>query len=313
MVKKSILIFLLTLLVTPHALADESQADELKLEAIKVKVDQQWDKHKEKRIYRRLMGLGLAAFSGVLGSYNLRDTLSSDIEHTSHQPVASGLFLTASLVGAITPVLYFQSEPSVTNYRWQMGLGGAASLLAGAGLMARGTEPGSSSRCSRVGNCPWRNDNEQDPLYGGALIAGGAWFIVQAIWDPHHYWSLMELRSTLAKSESLSKEEQDALAAKGMQYLKNNDVGVDGRYFFGSVLLAGGVAGAIGTQLSSYSDADKTAGTVAYSAFGLWGVYHLYRAITLESDPVLDSSPVNVGIGQSPYTGDAMLMVAGKF
>jgi hypothetical protein len=305
------LLMLLSLLVALPAHANSGGEDFNKLEFIKNKVDQQWDSYEETRIYRRLMGLGLAAFSGVLGSYNLRDSLSSDIEHTSHQPVASGLFLTASLMGAMTPVLYFQSEPSITNYRWQMGLGGAASLLAGAGLMARGTEPGSS--CKYVANCPWRNDNEQDPFYGGALIAGGAWFIVQAIWDPHHYWSLMEMRSTLAKYESLSKVEQEALAAKGMQYLKNNDVGVDGRYYFGSLLLAGGVAGAIGTQLSSYSDADKTAGTVAYSAFGLWGVYHLYRAITLEPDSVIDSSPVNVGVGQSPYTGDAMLMVAGRF
>ena len=306
------LLMFLSLLVSVPVHANSGGEDFNKLEFIKESVDQEWDKYEEKRIYRRLMGLGLAAFSGVLGSYNLRDTLSSDIEHTSHQPVASGLFLTASLVGAITPVLYFQSEPSITNYRWQMGLGGAASLLAGAGLMARGTEPGSS--CKYVANCPWRNDNELDPLIGGTLIAGGAWFIVQAIWDPHHYWSLMALRSTLEKSETVSKEEQEALAAKGMQYLKRQkEMDVERRYFFGSVLLAGGMAGAIGTQLSSYSDADKTAGTVAYSGFGLWGVYHLYRAITLESDPVLDSSPVNVGIGQSPYTGNAMLMVAGKF
>ena len=146
------------------------------------------------------------------------------------------------------------------------------------------------------------------------MIATGLWSFVTAIWDFQELWALMALRDQLANTQNLSIHEREVLKEEGLRAIKKIEQTSTAAFFYaGGVMVSGGLAVVVGTQLSDFSTANQIAYTTLGATVAGLGAYLFYLPFSDELYPSHNDSQVNVGMGQSPYTGDAMLMVAGRF
>jgi len=313
MVKKSILIFLLTLLVTPHALAVEDNSDLSRLEAIQEKSDALWELNDDIRYYALPNNLVVGGIGFVFGGLNLNDSLKPN-HQTKYQGVAGALYLGAGLSGLSASLLLGLGEDSVDNYRWHRGLTGATFLLGGTAALLRGLDSVEETCVPADGSCQWRTPHAFEPWGGAAMIATGLWSFVTAIWDFQEHWALMALRDQLANAQHLSIHEREALEEKALRYIKQiEQTSTAAFYYAGAMMVSSGLAVVVGAQFSEFSTANRIAYTTLGATVAGLGAYLFYLPFSDELYPTHNDSHVNVGIGQSPYTGDAMLMVAGRF
>ncbi len=135
-----------------------------------------------------------------------------------------------------------------------------------------------------------------------------------AIWDFQEQWALMALRDQLANAQHLSIQEREALEEKALRSIKQNEQASSAVFYYaGAMMFSGGLAGVVATQFSDFSTANQIAYTTLGATVAGLGAYLFYLPFSGDPHPSHNDSHVNVGIGQSPYTGDAMLMVAGRF
>ena len=313
MVKKSILIFVLTLLLTPHTFAAQSTSNLSSLEAIQETSNALWKVNDDIRYYALPNNLALGAVGFVFGGLNLNDSFKPN-HQTRYQGVAGALYLGAGLSGLSASLLHGLGENSVDNYRWHRGLTGDTFLLGGSAALLRGLDSVKEACVPADGSCQWRTPHPFEPWGGAAMIATGLWSFLTAIWDFQEQWALMALRDQLANAQHLTLQEREVLEEKALRSLKQNEQASSAVFYFaGAMMFSGGLAGVVATQFSDFSTANQIAYTTLGATVAGLGAYFFYLPFSDDPYPLHNGSHINIGVGQSSYTGDALLMVTGRF